>query len=134
MEGIARVLTGGFLGLVFVCLVPLLAALWICHLIYGAMLKLWWWRKHGQHGRDFLVENISKDASWKTSRSLERRVHKHWAGKVEHAPIVIKVPPFAKVVQVRLFEAFMLNAKKGNPSLLEERLAAVHALVRSSVA
>ena len=158
MEGIARVLTGGFLGLVFVCLVPLLAALWIYRLIYGAVLKLWWWRNHGQHGRDFLVvysespkwsgivserilpvlgaravvENISKNSSWKTSRSLERRVHKHWAGKVEHTPIVIKVPPFAKVVQVRLFEAFMLNAKKGNPSLLEEKLAAVHALVRSS--
>jgi hypothetical protein len=122
------------------------------------MLKLWWWRKHGQHGRDFLVvysespkwsgivserilpvlgaravvENVSKDSSWKAARSLERRVHKHWAGEIEHTPIVIKVPPFAKVVQVRLFEAFMLNAKKGNPSLLEQRLAAVHALVRSS--
>jgi hypothetical protein len=158
MEGIARVLTGGFLGLVFVCLVPLLAVLGIGRLIYGAMLKLWWWRKHGQHGRDFLVvysespkwsgivserilpvlgaravvENVSKDSSWKAARSLERRVHKHWAGEIEHTPIVIKVPPFAKVVQVRLFEAFMLNAKKGNPSLLEQRLAAVHALVRSS--
>jgi hypothetical protein len=158
MEGIARALTGGFLGLVFVCLVPLLAVLGIGRLIYGAMLKLWWWRKHGQHGRDFLVvysespkwsgilserilpvlgaravvENVSKDSSWKAARSLERRVHKHWAGKIEHTPIVIKVPPFAKVVQVRLFQAFMLNANKGNPSLLEERLAAVHALVRSS--
>jgi hypothetical protein len=158
MEGIARVLTGGFLGLVFVCLVPLLAVLGIGRLIYGAMLKLWWWRKHGQHGRDFLVvysespkwsgivserilpvlgaravvENVSKDSSWKAARSLERRVHKHWAGEIEHTPIVIKVPPFAKVVQVRLFEAFLLNAKKGNPSLLEQRLAAVHALVRSS--
>jgi hypothetical protein len=126
MEGIARVLTGGFLGLVFVCLVPLLAVLGIGRLIYGAMLKLWWWRKHGQHGRDFLVvysespkwsgivserilpvlgaravvENVSKDSSWKAARSLERRVHKHWAGEIEHTPIVIKVPPFAKVVQV----------------------------------
>lgn len=158
MKSIARVLTAGILGLVFVCLSPLLAVLWICRLIYGAMLKLWWWRKHGQHGRDFLVvysespkwsetvserilpvlgpravvENISKDSSWKTSRSLERRVHKHWAGRVEHTPIVIKVPPFAKVVQVRFYKALVMNANKGNPSLLEERLAAVHALVRSS--
>src|SRR5215208_5345663 len=160
MEVIARALGGGALAFLFVCLVPLLVALWIYHVLYGAVLKLWWWRKHGQYGRDFLVvysdspkwseivpekilpvlgaravvANISKDSSWNASRSLERRVHKHWGGRVEHTPIVIKLSRFHKVVQVRLFEAFMLNAKKGDSSQLEERLAVVHALVQSSAA
>jgi hypothetical protein len=160
MEVIARLLGGGFVGLLVVCLMPLFAGLWIYDLLYGAALKLWWWRKHGQHGRTFLVVysdslkwsdivperilpllgsravvvNISKDPLWKASRSVERRVHKHWAGKVEHTPIVVRLSRFGKVVEVRLFDALMLNAKKGDPSELENKVKALRALAQSSAA
>jgi hypothetical protein len=83
-------------------------------------------------GTHAVVVNTTKDSSWKASRSLERRVHKHWGGRSEHTPIAIRLLRFRKVREVRLFEAFMQHAKRGDSSQLEEKLAALQSMVQSS--
>jgi hypothetical protein len=158
MKSVARALALVLAAVLCVVLSPLLVPLALYWLASGFVLKMWWWRKHGRFGRHFLVVysdspkwvvavpqrvlpllgdravvvNISKDSSWKASRALERRVHKHWGGRAEHTPIAIQLFRFRRVREVRLYEAFMQNAKRGDSSELEEKLAALHAMVQSS--
>ncbi len=160
MQFIRRALTVVLAAILCLVLSPLLIPVAVYWFASGVVFKLWWWQRHGRFGRQFLVVysespkwaeavpqqvlpvlgdravvvNISKVSSWKASRSLERRIHKHWGGRVEHTPIVIKLPRFGKVQEVRLFEAFMQNAKCGDSSGLNEKLAALRSLVQSSAA
>jgi hypothetical protein len=160
MQVIARPLALVLAAILGVLLSPLLVLIALYWFGSGFLLKLLWWRKHGRFGRHFLVvysespkwaeavpqqvlpllgpravvANISKDSLWKASRSLERRVHKHWGGRAEHTPIVIKLCRLGKVREVRFYEAFMQNAKRGDSSELKEKLAALQALVQSSAA
>jgi hypothetical protein len=160
MKSIARALAFVLAAVICVGLSPVLVPLALYWLASSVALKLWWWRKHGRFGRHFLVVysdspkwsahvpqrvlpllgaravvvNTSKDSSWKASHSLERRVHKRWGGRSEHTPIAIKLFGFRKVREVRLYDAYMQHAQRGDDSQLEQKLAELQAMVQSSLA
>ncbi len=71
-----------------------------------------------------VVVDISKDPFWKSLRSLERRVHLHWGGRVEHTPIVIHFRRAWRVDTVRFFEAFQ-QMHRGDSSAVGAQLAKV---------
>ncbi|QJW85285.1 hypothetical protein HK414_23505 [Ramlibacter terrae] len=140
-------------GALILLLSPLLIGVWAVHGLYGLALSIGWWLRHGRRGQDFLVVysnspkwsdffsedvlpvvsgraivvDISKQPSRKASRSLERRSHRYWGGRVEHTPLVIHFRHIGRVTQVRFYEA-ALQAKRGEPSPLREQLAKLQAL------
>lgn len=147
------------LGILTILLLPLFVILYAHALAWGAILFCWWQICHGRHGRRWLAVysdsvkwrehfeevvlpavggevvaiNISKVPTWRQSRSLERQVHKHWGGREEHTPILIRFPwPVGRVVETRFYSAYLANAKTGTSEELERRVARVQELTNES--
>jgi hypothetical protein len=149
-----EIVVGGSLALL---LSPLLLGIWLFYSVYEFLLALAWWRKHGRHGRRFLVVysespkwsaffdeevvpmvgdqaivvDISKAPSWKSSSSLERRAHRRWGGEVEHTPMVIHFRRPWRAEAVRFFHAF-LQRQYGDSSELGAQLAKLTQLARGT--
>ena len=147
------------LGVLTVFLSPLFVVVFVADLAWGALLFCWWQICHGSNGRRWLAVysdsakwrehfenvvlplvgsevvavNISKVPTWRMSRSLERQVHRHWGGREEHTPILIRFPwPVGRVTATRFYGAYLANAKTGASEELEQRLARVQELVNES--
>jgi hypothetical protein len=156
MKRASRVLEIAVSSTLVLVLSPLLIGAWLFRLPYGWILASAWSKKHGRVGRRFLVVysnspkwaaffseevvpqlqgqavvvDISKNPSWKSSRSLERKAHLHWGGRVEHTPIVIHFGNAWRVDTVRFYEAFQ-QMQRGDSSEVGSRLAKVLELARA---
>jgi hypothetical protein len=146
-----------FLGLAVLTVVvsPLLLVMFIGDAVRRVYLRTWWHLKHGRHGRNWLavysegakwkehfesavlpivgnsaiVINTTKSPSWRHSRSLERLAHECWAGRVEHTPILIRFPgQLASVRCIRFHQAYLAQAKRGEPAELHSQLQQLRAL------
>ena len=140
-------------GLFALLVSPLLIGAWLFRMVYGCVLAVAWWVKHGRLGRRFLVVysnspkwaaffaeevvpllaekavvvDITNDPTWKSSCSLERQAHLHWGGRLEHTPIVIHFRHASRAETVRFFKAFQL-LQRGDSSQLNSQLAKVQEL------
>ena len=148
------ILFSGFL----VVISPLLLIVYLLYFARSMVLFVLWQCRHGGKGREFLVVysdspkwanffsvqvlpllgsrdvivNISSTPSWKAARTLERSAHQHWAGTVEHTPIVLYFPRFGRVKSVRFYQAFLLHARQGDASKLNAKISELQALITRS--
>ena len=148
-----------FIGMLTVVLSPLLALLYLGGFFKAGVLGLWWHVRHGRHGRHWLavysdgtkwkahfanvvvpmlgasahVVNVSARPSWPRARSLERQVHRFWAGRTEHTPVLIRPPGLLRRARtVRMYEPYMRYAVHHDPSSLEQVVAQVQAFTNEA--
>jgi hypothetical protein len=140
-------IVGSILMVVFL---PILAPWIVAKIFYRSGLVLFWYARHGRHGRRWLavysdgakwrehfesevlpiiqescvVINISKLPSWKNARSLERRVHREWGGRTDHTPILLRMPlVLGRVDELRFYEAYLSQAKQVGSTELDALLS-----------
>ena len=147
----------GLLALVAVCL-PLIL---VCVAVYlawrtvcGAVLRLWFWRRHAIHGRRVLfvysespnwqayieanilprlkdravVLNWSQRSEWPVRSPWEARYFRHFAGTREFNPIALVMCKRGRVQPVRFHQAF-LDFKHGKESALRAAETELFALI-----
>ena len=144
------------LALLTVAVSPLLLAMSVGEFFRRAYLRTWWHLKHGRYGRRWLavysdgvkwkehfeatvlplvgqsavVVNTTSSTNWRHPRSLERLAHTCWSGRIEHTPILILFQwPFGKVQCLRLHEAYMANAKRGERGALDAKIQQLRGLL-----
>jgi len=153
-------------ALIFVAVVlclPLLlawiAAYLVIMLVWGAVLRAWFWRAHASRGRPVLfvysespnwqsyveanilpriaersvVLNWSERRQWPSTRPWEERFFRRFAGDREFNPIALVFEPWGRVTAVRFHQAFR-DYRHGKPASLERAEARLYDLARAAAA
>jgi hypothetical protein len=152
-SSLAPILAMCAMVLLMVAIAPLFAIGWLGALANQGLLAIRWYFRHGRHGRSWLAiysdggkwkqhfeavvvpmlgasahtVNVSTDPLWSKAGGLEHRVHKSWAGRVEHTPVLIKPPGwFRRTRVVRLHSAYFRFAKHGETTGLDDALKRIN--------
>ena len=155
-----RLKNAGILALLLVSLPFLLAwvvlyLLWL--LVWGAILRVWFWRAHAANGRQIffvysespnwqsyieanilpsirdraVVLNWSDRRHWPSRSPWEARFFRRFAGDHEFNPIALVFGPCGRVRPVRFYRAFR-DFKHGNESALRRAEAELFALLEAA--
>ena len=156
-----RLKTIGTLALVALCLLLLLVYVG-CYLVgllvWGAILRVWFWRAHAVHGRrvlfaysespnwqTYIEENIlprirdrsivlnwSERKLWSSTSPWEARFYRRFSGDREFNPLALVFSQRGRIRSVRFYRAF-LDFKHGKESALREAEAELFALLEAAV-
>ena len=146
--------------LVVLCL-PLVLA-WVAiylisMLVWGALLRAWFWRAHASQGRYILfvysespnwqtyvevnilpriadkavVLNWSDRRGWSSDHPWEARFFRRFAGDREFNPIALVLGPRGRITKIRFHQPF-LDYKHGKPAPLERAEAQLLELAKAA--
>jgi hypothetical protein len=141
---------------------PLILVYFACYLVgllvWGAILRVWFWRAHAIHGRRVLfvysespnwqtyieqnilprirdhavVLNWSERRLWSSTSPWEARFIRRFSGDREFNPLALVFSQHGRIRSVRFHRAF-LDFKHGKESALREAEAELFALVEAAV-
>jgi hypothetical protein len=130
----------------------------VCLLLWGGILRIWFWRAHVAQGRRVLfvysespnwqayiegnmlprirdravVLNWSERRHWPSTSPWEARFFRHFSGHREFNPLALVFCPGGRVRSVRFHQPF-LDFKHGKDAPLREAKAQLFALMEAAV-
>jgi hypothetical protein len=148
------------LTIIILCVPLLLAWLFVFllfMLVWGAILRVWFWRAHASHGRNILfvysespnwqsyveanilphirdhavVLNWSERRTWSRQHLWEERFFRRFAGRREFNPLGLVFGRWGRITAVPFHRAF-LDYKHGKPSALRQAEARLFQLAKAA--